>query len=65
MRYIKILRIPIAVIILISHGINPFKRWGNIMPMIKMHLTDWEKEYIINTCLCTSTSEVLRDMIYE
>ncbi len=65
MRYRKIFRIPIAIMILILHGINPFRMLGDIVPMIRLHLTDWEKEYIINTCLYTSASEELRHMIYD
>lgn len=65
MKYIKLFRIPIVFIILISHGINPFRQWIDILPMIRFHLTDKEKRYIINTCLYKNTSEVLRDMIYQ
>ena len=65
MRYIKLLRIPIALLIVLSHGINPFKKLKDIIPMIRLHLSDWEKEYIINTCLSTDASEDMRKLIYE
>lgn len=65
MKYIKLLRIPIVFAILISHGINPFRQLIDILPMIRLHLTDWEKNYIINTCLYKSASQVMRYMIYN
>ena len=65
MKYLKLLRIPIVFAILISHSINPFRQLVDILPMIRLHLTDCEKNYIINTCLHPNTSEVLREMIYQ
>lgn len=65
MKYIKLLRIPIVFAILISHEINPFRKLIDILPMIKLHLTDREKRYIINTCLHKNTSEVLQDMMFR
>lgn len=64
MRYIKLLRFPVVLIILLSHGINPFRQLVDILPQIKLFLSDWEKEYIINTCLSHKASEKIRYMIY-
>ena len=64
MRYSKLLRFPIVMIILISHGINPFAKLGNILPMIQSRLNDREKEYIINTCLHPKSADLMRQMIY-
>ena len=63
MRYTKLFRFPIVMIILISHGINPFTKLGNILPMIQSRLNDREKEYIINTCLHPKIAEDMREMI--
>lgn len=64
MKYRKILRFPIVAIILLSHGINPFGRMVNILPLIRLHLVDWEKEYIINTCLHPKAEDYMRELIY-
>ncbi len=64
MRYIKPLRIFIVLIILFSHGINPLKRLIDILPLIKLRLTDCEKEYIIHSC-SQKIGEYMRKMIYE
>lgn len=64
MLYIKLLRIPIILLILLSHGINPFRQLIDILPLIRLWLADWEKEYIINTCLSADASEDMRNMIY-
>ena len=64
MRYSKLLRFTIVMIILISHGINPFAKLGNILPMMQSRLNDREKEYIISTCLHQNTAECMRQMIY-
>ncbi len=64
MRYRKLIRFPVVIIILISHGINPFARLGNILPLIRTHLSGREKEYIINTCLHPKIAEDMRYMIY-
>ena len=64
MRYSKLLRFPIVLIILLSHGINPFIRLGNILPMIQSRLSVREKEYIINACLHPDIAEDMRCMIY-
>lgn len=64
MRYRKLIRFPIVAIILMVHGINPFGRMINILPLIRLHLSDWEKEYIINTCLHPKMAEDMRYMIY-
>ena len=64
MRYTKILRFPIVLIILLVHGINPFRNLIDILPIIRLHLSDREKEYIINTCLHTKTAECMRQMFY-
>lgn len=64
MRYRKVLRIPIVVMILIMHGINPFGRMVNIIPLIRLHLADREKEYIINTCLHPKAEDYMRELIY-
>ena len=65
MLYIKLLRIPIVLLILLSNGINPFGQLIDILPLIRLWLTDWEKEYIINTCLSADASEDMRSMIYR
>ena len=64
MKYSKLLRFPIVLIILLLHGINPFRDLIDILPIIRLHLSDREKEYIINTCLHTKTAECMRQMIY-
>lgn len=64
MRYTKILRFPIVIIILLSHGINPFRDLIDILQIIRLHLSDREKEYIINTCLHTKSADLMRKMIY-
>lgn len=64
MKYRKLLRFPIVIIILLSHGINPFRDLIDILPIIRLHLSDREKEYIINTCLHQKTAECMRQMIY-
>lgn len=64
MRYSKLLRFPIVLIILLSHGINPFRDLIDILPQIRQHLSDIEKEYIINTCLHTKSADLMRKMIY-
>ena len=64
MKYRKLLRFPIVLIILLSHGINPFRDLIDILPQIRQHLSDREKEYIINTCLHQKTTECIRQMIY-
>lgn len=64
MRYRKILRFLIVIIILLSHGINPFSRLGNILPLIQNRLNDREKEYIIHSCLNQQIEEDMRYMIY-
>lgn len=64
MKYIKLFRIPIVFAILISHGINPFRKLIDILPKIRLYLSDREKEYIINTCLHPRTAEDMRNMIY-
>lgn len=64
MRYSKLLRFPIVLIILLVHGINPFIRFGNMLPKIKSRLSVREKEYIINTCLHTKSADLMRKMIY-
>jgi len=64
MRYIKPFKMFIVLIILLSHGINPLKRLIDILPLIKLHLTDREKEYIIHSCLYQQTREYMRKMIY-
>lgn len=63
MKYRKLLRFPIVLIILLSHGINSFRDLIDILPIIRLHLSDIEKEYIINTCLHTKTAECMREMI--
>lgn len=65
MRYSKLLRFPIVLIILLSHGINPFMKFGDMLPQIRQQLSDKEKEYIINTCLNDSIADDMRNMIYE
>lgn len=65
MRYRKLLRFPIVLIILLSHGINPFKRLIDILPQIRQRLSDREKEYIINTCLHPKMADDMRYMIYK
>ena len=64
MRYSKLLRFPIVLIILMSHGINPFRDLIDILPIIRLHLSDREKEYIINTCLHPKSADLMRQMIY-
>ena len=64
MRYSKLLRFPIVLIILMSHGINPFRDFIDILPTIRLHLSDREKEYIINTCLHLKSADLMRQMIY-
>lgn len=64
MKYRKILRFPIVALILITHGINPFGRMVNILPLIRLHLADWEKEYIINTCLHPKSEDYMRELFY-
>ena len=64
MRYSKLLRFPIVLIILMSHGINPFRDFIGILPTIRLHLSDREKEYIINTCLHPKSADLMRQMIY-
>lgn len=64
MKYSKLLRFPIVLIILLSHGINPFRDLIDILPIIRLHLSDREKEYIINTCLHPKSAECMRKMIY-
>lgn len=64
MRYRKILRFLIVIIILLLHGINPFSRLGNILPLIQNRLNDREKEYIIHSCLNQQIEEDMRYMIY-
>ena len=64
MRYTKILRFPVVIIILLSHGINPFRDMIDILPQIRQHLSDREKEYIINTCLYPNSADLMRQMIY-
>ena len=64
MKYIKLFRIPIVFIILISHGITPFRKLIDILPIIRLHLSDREKEYIINTCLHPKSADLMRQMIY-
>ena len=64
MKYRKLLRFPIVLIILLSHDINPFRDLIDILPIIRLHLSDIEKEYIINTCLHPKTAECMRQMIY-
>ena len=61
----KVFRIPVVMIILLIHGINPFRDLVDILPMIRQCLTDSEKIYIINTCVSKEASEMLRDMIYQ
>lgn len=63
MRYSKLLRFPIVLIILLVHGINPFRYLIDILPQIRQYLSDREKEYIINTCLHPKTAECMRQMI--
>ena len=65
MKYKKILRIPIVFAILVSHGINPFSNLIDILPMIRKHLSDNEKRYIINTCISKDASDILHRMIYQ
>lgn len=65
MRYSKLIRFPVVVIILLSHLINPFKNFADILSRIRSELSDWEKEYIINTCLNPKIAEDMRKMIYE
>ena len=60
----KVLRIPVVMIILLMHGINPFRDLVDILPMMRQCLTDSEKQYVINTCVSREASEMLRDMIY-
>ena len=64
MRYRKLLRFPIVLIILLVHGINPFIRFVNMLPKIKSRLSVREKEYIINTCLHPKIAEYMREMVY-
>ena len=64
MKYRKILRFPIVLIILLSHGINPFRDLIDILPQIRQHLSDREKEYIANTCLHPKSADLMRQMIY-
>ena len=64
MRYTKLLRFPIVMIILILHGINPFAKLGNMLSLIQSRLSDREKEYIINTCLHPKIAEDMRYVIY-
>ena len=64
MRYSKLLRYPIVLIILLVNGINPFRDLIDILPQIRQHLSDREKEYIINTCLHPKSADLMRKMIY-
>ena len=64
MRYTKLLRFPVVIIILLSHSINPFRDLIDILPLIRFHLSDREKEYIINTCLHPKSADLMRQMIY-
>lgn len=65
MRYRKLLRFPIVIIILISHGINPFGNLVDTLPRIKIALSDREKEYLINACLHPKSAEEMRKMFYK
>lgn len=64
MIYTKLLRFPVVIIILLSHGINPFRDLIDILPLIQLYLSDRDKEYIINTCLHPKSAECMRQMIY-
>ncbi len=65
MRYRKLIRFSIVAIILLSHGINPFRKLADTIPKIRQRLSNREKEYIANTCLSDSVADVMRDIIYE
>lgn len=65
MRYRKLLRFPIAIMILITHGINPFGNLVDTLPRTKIALSDREKEYLINACLHPKSAAELRKMLYK
>lgn len=65
MKYRKLIRFPIVAIILLSHGINPFRKLIDILPQVRKHLNNREKEYIINTCLDDRMADCMRSMVYE
>lgn len=59
------LRIAVVMLMLLIHGINPFKSFLDILPAMRNRLTDREKEFIVNSFGSQEYRTVMSDMLFN